>query len=228
MCGRYTITAPLEAIQRIFRVSDRPNLAPRYNVAPTQSVPIVRRPPGEDGEARQLVTVRWGLIPFWAKDESIGNRLINARADGVADKPAFRDSFAKRRCLVVADGFYEWQKQGSKKQPFRITLSSGEPFGFAGLWSDWKNPEGERVETCTIITTDANDLLEPIHNRMPVILDPADFDRWLDGDRDEALGLLQPYDPEAMTAYPVDPKVGNVRNESPDLIDPLPQQQQLL
>jgi putative SOS response-associated peptidase YedK len=235
MCGRYTITAPLEAIQRLFRVEDRPNLAPRYNVAPTQSVPIVRRPPagtgegeGEGGTARQLATVRWGLIPFWAKDESIGSKLINARAETVADKPAFRDSFAKRRCLVVADGFYEWQKQGSKKQPWRITLASGEPFGFAGLWADWKTPEGERMETCTIVTTEANSLVAPIHNRMPVILDPADHDRWLDGDRDTALDLLTPFDPEAMTAYPVDPRVGNVRNDGPDLIDPLPRQESLL
>lgn len=228
MCGRYTITTPLEAIQRIFRVPERPNLGPRYNVAPTQSVPIVRRPPGGELDARQLATVRWGLIPFWAKDAAIGNRLINARADGVADKPAFRDSFAKRRCLVVADGFYEWRKQGSGKQPFRIVLKSREPFGFAGLWSDWKAPEGERVESCTIVTTDANTLVAPIHDRMPVILDPADFDAWLDGDRETALALLKPFDPAAMEAYPVDPRVGNVRNDDPGIVEPLPQQQSLL
>lgn len=228
MCGRYTITTPLEAIQRLFRVPERPNLGPRYNVAPTQDVPIVRRPPDGAPDARQLAAARWGLIPFWAKEAAIGNRLINARADGVADKPAFRDSFAKRRCLVVADGFYEWQKTDGRRQPWRIVLASREPFGFAGLWAAWTNPDGERVESCTIVTTDANALVAPIHDRMPVILDPADFDAWLDGERETALGLLRPFDPAAMAAWPVDPRVGNVRNDDPGLIEPLPQQDRLL
>ncbi|MEQ8967738.1 MAG: SOS response-associated peptidase [Azospirillaceae bacterium] len=241
MCGRYTITAPLEAIRDVFEVAERPNLAPRYNVAPSQSVPIVRRPPRErrsgdgdsgsgdpgDGESarrRELVTVTWGLIPFWAKDATIANKLINARGESVADKPAFRDSFAKRRCLVVADGFYEWKKVEGGKQPYRIRLASGAPFGFAGLWSDWTSPEGERRETCTIVTTRANALVAPIHDRMPVILDPADFDAWLDGEREAATALIRPHDPSAMEAYPVDRRVGNVRNDDEGLVAPLAEQ----
>ena len=165
MCGRYLITTPVEAIRQIFKVDQRPNLAARYNVAPTQSVPIIRR--NEDG--RELVMARWGLVPFWAKDLKIGARMINARAETVAEKPAFRDAFRRRRCLVIADGFYEWRKVDGGKQPYLIRLKGAAPFAFAGLWERWTDKESdERIESCTIIVTEANALIAPIHDRMQI------------------------------------------------------------
>ncbi|RDD60700.1 SOS response-associated peptidase [Ferruginivarius sediminum] len=224
MCGRYSITSPTEAIQKLFQVPERPNLPPRYNVAPTQEVPAVRL--GEDG-ARHLVLLRWGLIPFWAKDATIGNRLINARAESAATKPAFRAAFKARRCLVVADGFYEWkkpQKKGAAKQPYRATLKGGGPFGFAGLWERWNDPETQStVESCTILTTDANPLLADIHERMPVIVDPTDFDPWLDTSvaAERAEALLKPFPAGKMAVYPVSTRVNSVANDGPDLVEPL-------
>lgn len=224
MCGRYSITQPVEAIQRVFCVSERPNLPPRYNVAPTQDVPAVRR--GEDGE-RHLALLRWGLIPFWADDASIGSRMINARAESAAQKNAFRTAFRRRRCLIVADGFYEWQKpatKGGRKQPYRVTLTDGGLFAFAGLWESWREPaSGETVESCAILTTDANEDLAQIHERMPVILDPAGYDTWLDPDTDpaDAQALLSPYPAERLTAYPVPTRVNAVANDDPGVIEPL-------
>ena len=179
MCGRFLLHAPVEVLQRAFGFAERPNLQPRYNIAPTQTVAIVRRK--DDGGGRELALVRWGLIPSWAKDASIGGRLINARAETVAEKPAFRGAFRRRRALVPADGFYEWRKrEGDRpKQPLLIRRRDGQPFALAGLWEHWRGPEGE-VQTCTIVTTAANVVLAPIHDRMPVILDPASYDRWLD------------------------------------------------
>ena len=218
MCGRYLITTPVEAIRQIFQVDQRPNLAARYNVAPTQSVPIIRR--GESG--RELVTVRWGLVPFWAKDLKIGARMINAKAETVAEKPAFRDGYKRRRCLVLADGFYEWKKIEGGKQPYLIRLKSAGPLAFAGLWADWKDKEsGERIESCTIITTEPNALMASIHNRMPAILPPEAYDLWLDPDAADGRALLGPFPAEAMEAYPVSQRVGNVRNEGPDLAEPI-------
>jgi putative SOS response-associated peptidase YedK len=224
MCGRYSITSPTEAIQKLFQVPERPNLPPRYNVAPTQEVPAVRL--GEDG-ARHLALLRWGLIPFWAKDAMIGNRLINARAESAATKPAFRAAFKARRCLVVADGFYEWkkpEKKGAAKQPYRATLKGGGPFGFAGLWERWNDPETQStVESCTILTTDANPLLADIHERMPVIVDPADFDTWLDASVavERAEALLKPFPAAKMAVYPVSTRVNSVANDGPDVVEPL-------
>lgn len=221
MCGRYSITSPTEAIQRVFKVPERPNMPPRYNVAPTQAVPAVRL--GDDG-GRHLVMLRWGLIPFWTEDESIASRLINARAESASTKPAFRAAFRRRRCLVVADGFYEWkkpEKKGAPKQPYRAALKSGEPFGFAGLWERWTNPRDQsEVETCTILTTDANPLLAEIHPRMPVIVAPEDFDIWLDTsvEADKAEALLKPYPAAEMTAYPVSRAVNKVANDGPELV----------
>ena len=221
MCGRYLITTPVEAIRQIFEVHEWPNLAPRYNVAPTQSVPIIRR--GDGG--RELVTVRWGLVPFWAKDLKIGARMINAKAETVAEKPAFRDGYKRRRCLVLADGFYEWKKIDGGKQPYLIRLKAAQPFAFAGLWADWTDKgSGERVETCTIITTEPNALTATIHNRMPAILAPEAYDLWLDPDAVDGRTLLGPYPAEAMEAFPVSPRVGNVKNDDPTLIDPMPVQ----
>jgi len=221
MCGRYSITTPVEALVRLFRFGGPPpNLPPRYNVAPTQQVPIVRRAPA-DGE-RELAQVRWGLIPFWAKDAKIGYSLINARAEGVDTKPSFRAAFKSRRCLIPADGFYEWQKKGGGKQPWRITLKDGEPFAFAGLWERWdKAPDGVPVESCTIVTTSANQLVRPLHDRMPVILAPDDYAAWLGEDEvREVTELLRPYPSEAIRAYPVRTVVNSPKNDGPECIEP--------
>jgi len=219
MCGRYSLTTPVEGIIRLFDVPERPNLRPRYNIAPTQDVAAIRR--DEDG-ARHLVFFRWGLVPFWAKDLSIGARMINARAESVRQKPAFRAAFKRRRCLVPADGSYEWKKEKAGKQPYRIVMEDGEPYAFAGLWESWSAPDGSEVETCTIVTTDASPSVAQIHNRMPVILDRDDFDAWLAGGDDEAERLLRPYAGRRLLhAYPVDRRVGNVRNEDAELILPL-------
>ena len=172
----------------------------------------------KDGGGRELAMARWGLIPHWAKDASIGSRLINARAEGIEGKPSFCDSFAKRRCLVVADGFYEWQKRPGGKQPYLIRLASGGPFAFAGLWAWWRSPEGEGVESCTIVTTEPNEIVAPIHNRMPVIVPPAAYDTWLGGEKADALGLLRPYDPTAMEAVAISTRVNSVRNDGSEVI----------
>jgi len=224
MCGRYLITTPVEAIRQIFKVDQRPNLAPRYNVAPTQAVPIIRR--GEGG--RELITARWGLVPFWAKDLKIGARLINARAETVAAKPAFRDAFRRRRCLVLADGFYEWQKTDDGKQPHLIRVTGGAPFAFAGLWENWTDKgSGERIDSCTIIVTEANALVAPIHDRMPVILPPESYDLWLDPSSADGTTLLKPFPTAAMEAFPVSTRVGNVKNDDPGLIEPVATQSAL-
>jgi putative SOS response-associated peptidase YedK len=194
-------------------------IPPRYNITPTQEVLAIRAA----GAGREFVNLRWGLIPSWAKDKKIGARLINARADGVADKPSFRSAFKSRRCLIPADGFFEWQKAGSKKQPYYVTLLDGGPFAFAGLWERWHGDEGD-IQSCSIVTTDANELLRPLHDRMPVILDPKDFAAWLDqnpGPREEPLALLKPFPSEAMQAVPVSTTVINPRNQGPACIEPL-------
>ncbi len=221
MCGRYLITTPVEAIRQIFKVDQRPNLAARYNVAPTQAVPIVRR--GEDG--RELISARWGLVPFWAKDLKIGAKLINARAETVAAKPAFRDAFRRRRCLVIADGFYEWRKTDGGKQPYLIRVAGRAPFAFAGLWERWTDKASdERIESCTIIVTQANALIAPIHDRMPVILAPEDYESWLDPSSGDGTRLLTSFPAGAMEAFPVSARVGNVKNDDPSLIEPVPTQ----
>ncbi len=218
MCGRFLLRASPEAIIRAFEVSERPNLRARYNVAPTQTVPIVRRK--QEDEGRELVLVRWGLIPVWAKDTSIGNKLINARAETVATMPSFRSAFRKRRCLIPADGFYEWKKVDGGKQPMLIQRKGGDLFAFAGLWEWWKGPEGP-VESCTIITTEPNAVTAPIHNRMPVILDPADYDRWLDVELIGVAELLRPCPADWLEAYPVSQRVNRPQNDDASLAEPL-------
>ena len=224
MCGRYSLTTAPEALRRLFDFSNLPNLAARYNIAPTQDVPVVRSAGGGDGGELELAMLRWGLVPSWAKEISIGARMINARAETVAEKPAFRSAFRDRRCLVPADGFYEWRTEDGKKQPFRIGMKGGAPFALAGLWERWA-PEGEEpVETVTIVTTDANDKLRPIHHRMPVILAPDDYATWLDTgaeDAGPARALLRPYPGEPMAFYRVNPRVNNARNDDPECIAPL-------
>jgi putative SOS response-associated peptidase YedK len=222
MCGRYSQTSPAYVLARVFCVPAGPPLSPRYNVAPTQTVPIVRQ-----SADRELAMVRWGLIPPWADDPSVGGRLINARAETVAEKPAFRAAFRKRRCLVPATGFYEWQKLGKHKQPYHLRRRDGEPepFAFAGLWERWQLPGDEPIDSCTILTTTANDLMRPLHERMPVILDPRGYDHWLDHgrhDREALRALLVPCPSELLTALPVNSYVNNPRNEGPKCLEPVP------
>ena len=227
MCGRFSLTTAPDAMRALFDFENLPNLPPRYNIAPTQPVSVVR---ADDAGSRQLTMMRWGLIPHWAKDGAMAAKMINARAETVAEKPAFRDAFRKRRCLVPADGFYEWRTKDGRKQPFRIGMRGGAPFAFAGLYETWKATsdgpgfsQGETVESVTIITTDANDKLRLIHHRMPVILPTSDFTPWLDAanDREAALSLLRPYPAEPMAFYRVSPVVNNVRNDDPRCIEPL-------
>lgn len=220
MCGRYTLKTEPRLLAEQFALATIPALEARYNIAPTQDVPVVRT----TADGRQLALLRWGLIPGWASDPSIGARMINARSETVAEKPAFRTAFKQRRCLVLADGFYEWQRSGGRKQPYFFQLRDGRPFAFAGLWERWQAPDGQTVETCTILTTAPNDLARPIHDRMPVILDPAAYDQWLDPELRLAgplEALLQPYPAAAMTAYPVSTYVNNARNDGPQCLDPL-------
>ena len=227
MCGRYSLTTPLDAFRALFDVENLINLPPRYNIAPTQDAAVVRL---SDGGTRELTLLRWGLIPSWSKDAAIGSRMINARAETVADKPSFRSAFRHRRCLVPADGFYEWRTEDGRKQPFRIGMKGGAPFAFAGLWEQWTATaastgisEGESVETFAILTTEANEKLRPIHARMPVILAPECYDQWLDAanDRDSLLSLLRPYPVAPMAFYRVSTVVNNVRNDDPSCTAPL-------
>ena len=219
MCGRFAFYSPAEAVTRLFGAQPGEDLAPRFNIAPTQDAPVVR----VDAEgAREFVPLRWGLIPFWAKDPKIGNRMINARAETVAEKPAFRQAFRKRRCLVLADGFYEWQKTPGGKTPWYISLGSGEPFAMAGLWESWRGDGADPVETCSIITTGPNELMVRLHNRMPAILLGEAVDRWLDAASAPAAltDLLAPIPASRLGAVPVSRRVNSPANDGPELIEP--------
>jgi putative SOS response-associated peptidase YedK len=220
MCGRYVRKSTRREIARWFDAEDSAEWGASYNVAPQTFQPVVRL--NRETARREIVLLRWGLIPYWAKDAKIGLSTINAKAETVATAPAFRDAFARRRCLVPADAFYEWQKRDrSHKQPFAIALASREPYGFAGIWERWKDPRsGEWLETFSIITTDPNSLVAPLHNRMPVIIERKDYDRWLASERSAQppLDLLRPFPAEQMIAWEVGPAVGNVRNDSADLL----------
>lgn len=225
MCGRYNLRATPQEIAEAFALFREPEIVPRFNIAPTQAVPIVRRT--QSGE-RELSFVRWGLIPSWAKDPRIGSSLINARADGIETKPSFRSAFKRRRCLVPANGFYEWQAIPGKKvkQPFEIELKQRGPFAFAGLWETWKDPEGSPLETCTIITTEPNEMMSTIHTRMPVILHREDHARWLETaetDAQSLLPLLTAYPADEMQMHAVSTLVNNVKNESPECLKPAEQ-----
>jgi putative SOS response-associated peptidase YedK len=219
MCGRFTLRTPASDLVEIFHLLRMPELAPRYNIAPTQPVAAVR----QIGQNRELSLFQWSLIPSWAKDPRMGAQMINARAESIATKPSFRSAFKRRRCLIPADGFYEWQQTGAKaKQPFYIRLAKDRPFAFAGLWERWEGADSTAVESCTIITTDANELLRPLHDRMPVILPEQEYDRWLDPPLDDPVklqALLKPDPAEEMTAYPVSTFVNSPRNESPRCIE---------
>lgn len=216
MCGRFAFYSPAEATAALFGASGSLGLEARYNIAPTQYVAAVRNA-GDDG--RELVELRWGLVPFWAKDPTIGNRMINARAETVAEKPAFRAAYRRRRCLVLADGFYEWHREGSVKIPYFISLASEEPFAFAGLWEHWQSKESDdALETATLITTQANDFLSSLHHRMPMVLEPDRAERWLAGDEDMITTATE--DCPRLRAWPVERRVNNARNEGEDLIEP--------
>ena len=219
MCGRYFLTTPGEVLADIFEAGSAPELSPRYNIAPTQTVPIVRL--GASG-ARELALASWGLVPVWAKEKAIGNKLINARAETLAEKPSFRDAFKKRRCLLPADGYFEWKREGTVKQPYAFRASDGRPLALAGLWSFWKDPAtGEPLESCAIVTTSPNELAATVHDRMPVILAPESFGKWLGAapPSPDFAALFEPYPAERMLAYPVSRAVNSPANDRPELLE---------
>jgi putative SOS response-associated peptidase YedK len=217
MCGRYSLTLPVDGIRRLFGFDQIPNLPARYNIAPTQAVLAVRAAEA----ARQAFMARWGLIPSWSRDPSIGAKMINARAETVREKPSFRTAFKRRRCLIPADAFYEWKTIDGEKQPFRIAFEDGDLFAFAGLWERWQGADGSDVETCSIVTTDAIESLSEIHHRMPVILDPDAFETWLTGSDEAAADTMVPYaGTRRLIFHPVSKRLNNVRNDDADLAVP--------
>ena len=226
MCGRYRLTAKERYLAEHFGIDDDDivDWVPRYNIAPTQQVVVIR----QDREQPKRISslMRWGLIPFWSQDISIGNRTINAMSETASEKPAFREAIRMRRCLVPADGFFEWKKLSSKrKQPYNIGMLDDSVFAFAGLWDSWRSSSGEMVESCSILTTDANALTREIHERMPAILKPEDYDLWLDPgvtDPERVQGLLRPFDPRLMKKYPLSTTVSNVNNDGPECIQEAP------
>ena len=220
MCGRFTQRKPAKALEEHFGV-EVPETQPGFNVAPTQNVLAVRG--GDAG--REVAWLKWGLVPAWAKDTSVGVRLINARSETVAEKPSFREAFKKRRCIIPADGFYEWRRTERGKQPYFFRMRDDRPFGFAGLWERWEGEGGETINSCTILTTEANEVLRPVHDRMPVILHPEEYSRWLEADeRERALlkELLRPYPAEEMAGYPVGTLVNSPANRGAELIAEAP------
>lgn len=217
MCGRYSNLMPPEAMRRLFKtVGPLPNLPPGFNCAPTQALPVVRR--GREG--RQLVLMRWGLVPPWSAGPGSGPSLVNARAETVATKPAFREAFRQRRCLVPCDGFYEWRQEEKIRRPYRITMRDGSPFALAGVWDRWRDPAGHWLESFAVIVTDANSLIADIHDRMPVILPEECWQAWLDPDFRDAAALLKPYPAEAMRRQALSTRVNDPRNNDPECLLP--------
>jgi putative SOS response-associated peptidase YedK len=222
MCGRFTLQYSLDMLSEIFGTPLLQDIKPRYNIAPTQQVPVIRTSPGHN--KRHLDMLKWGLIPSWAKDPSIGSKMINARSETVHEKPSFRTSLEHRRCIVPASGFYEWREEGGKKHPLYIRLKDNNLMLFAGLWDHWKNPENEVIESFTILTTTTNELIKPLHDRMPVILDVKDIDLWLDNqvaDPERLKPLFTPYPSDLMEMYPVSDLVNSPRNDTPECIEPI-------
>lgn len=224
MCGRYKLSETYNELARLFGLSNSINLRPRFNIAPTQDVLAVVDDAETKGRRGEMM--RWGLVPVWAKDVKIAYSLINAKAETVAEKPAFRDALKNRRCIIPADGFYEWQKLDAKgKQPYAIVMKDRGVFGFAGLWERWTDKaSGEVIRSCTIVTTEPNALLAPIHNRMPVILEPDGYAKWLGeqpATNDELRALLKPYSAKRMDAFKIGPRIGNVKNDEPSLVEPV-------
>ena len=226
MCGRYELHSNPAAIALAFGLAHPPSVRPRYNVAPMQEVPIVRV---SASGAREFVAVRWGLVPRWAKDPAIGSKMINARGETVATKPSFRTAFRRHRCLIPANGFYEWMPAADgRKQPVLIAMKDGSVFAFAGLYERWLTGDGEPLDSCTILTTDANDLLRAVHDRMPVIVPADQYARWLDPAQDGPQALVAPYPSDAMTWWPVSSRVNSVRHDDASLIERLPDPDALL
>ena len=222
MCGRFVLKAPFSELVRLYRITNNVNLEPRYNIPPTEDIAVVRSHEGK----RTLDMLRWGLVPWWSKDLKVSFSNINAKGETVAEKPAFRDAFRERRCIIPADAFYEWKKLDAKtKQPYAIVMKDRSPFGFAGLWERWKDrTSGQTIQSCTIITTTPNEVCAPLHDRMPVILPAESYARWLGEeptDPPHLMAMLKPYPAEAMEAYPVSTRVGNVKNTDAALIEPL-------
>lgn len=220
MCGRFTLRKPAERIAREFQLAEVPAIEARYNIAPTQNILAIRHSP--DGS--EAVTLKWGLIPSWAKDASIGAKLINARSETIEEKPSFREAFKRKRAIIPADGFYEWGRTGNKKQPFYFHFKDDRLFGFAGLWEKWRTPDGESLETCSILTTEANEALSAIHQRMPVILHPDTYDLWLDEDerkQDLRKELLRPFPASEMASYPVSPAINSPQHQGEELVQPI-------
>lgn len=218
MCGRFTQRQQASSLKKEFGVEEVPGVEARFNIAPTQNILAIRQTP----DGREISLLKWGLIPSWAKDSSMGSRLINARSETVTEKPAFREAFKRRRLIIPADGFYEWQRTGGRKQPFFFHMKDNHPFGFAGLWDRWKSEDGEAVESCTILTTDANEVLRPVHDRMPVILATEDYELWLDDDlRKSSLReeLLRPFTASEMEGYPIGLSVNSPYNQGTVLIE---------
>lgn len=221
MCGRFTLRVPAGLLVEEFGLAAAPALSPRYNIAPTQNVPVIRA--SDDATQRRCDPLRWGLVPSWADDPAIGNRMINARSETVAVKPAYRAAFQRRRCLVPADGYYEWRAEGSGKQPYFFHLEGDRPFVFAGLWESWQAPDGSPLETFVIITTDANSQTQPYHDRMPVVLRGLALDLWLQptAQRDQLLEILQPRPLDGLVIEPVSKLVNNPRNDRPECVQAL-------
>jgi putative SOS response-associated peptidase YedK len=215
MCERFYLTATPTEIKRQFKLDKAPELTPRYNIAPTQLSPIVI----SKGKGRELLVARWGLVPAWSRDLSLGAGMVNAPAETLEAKPAYRVALQSQRCLVLANGFYEWQTRGARKQPYKIAVRNGALIGFAGLWERWTPETGEAVETFTIITTDASRLVREVHDRMPVIIAPADHQRWLTGSADAVKRLLVPYT-TGLTIVPVGDRVNSIKNDDVSLLQP--------
>jgi putative SOS response-associated peptidase YedK len=218
MCGRYRLSRRKQFVEEHFDcVPWDEDWSPRFNIAPTQPVPVIRQHPKEP--IRQIATMRWGLIPNWAQDASGAARTINARSETAATKPAFRDPLKFRRCLIPADGFYEWARKGSSKQPFCFEVNDGGLFAFAGLWDGWKDATGTWIKTCSILTTTPNAVTSAVHDRMPAILEPDNYDLWLDPGMQNVAAiseLLKPYDAKSMRCYPVSNRVNHVANDDED------------
>lgn len=221
MCGRFNLLAEGEAVQAQFGLSAAPDISPRYNIAPTQPIAAVRVHPHK--RARELTYFQWGLLPSWAKDPKISYRMFNARSETAHEKPSFRAAYKRRRCLVPSNGFYEWQKTPNGKQPMLLTVGDSELFAMAGLWEYWSHADGSEIESCTVLTCEPNALLAPIHNRMPVILGPEEYDLWLDSDAPlpAVKAVLRPFSAESMQATPISTLVNNARNDVPDVLTPV-------
>ena len=221
MCGRFALGLPPKSLAEYFQLDTAPEITPRYNVAPSQSVATIEIDREKGGRALKMK--RWGLVPFWAKDNTIGARLINARAETAPEKPSFRSAFKHRRCLIPASGFYEWKRSDAGRRPYYFRMHDETPLAFAGLWEHWEGKTGDSIESCTILTTEANELMRPIHNRMPVILNPEYHDIWLDphtARREVLEPLLIPYNSESLQCYPVSTYVNRPQNEDSKCIEP--------